>query len=54
MEGGKESEDEADAECLYCVGLFSEDRNGEDWVLRVNQCFSTAGPRPGTEPWHQL
>ena len=22
--------------------------------LRLNQCFSTAGPRPGAEPWHQL
>ena len=20
----------------------------------LTQCFSTAGPRPGTEPWHQL
>jgi len=20
----------------------------------VGQCFSTAGPRPGTGPWHQL
>ena len=21
---------------------------------RLHQCFSTAGPRPGTGPWHQL
>ena len=21
---------------------------------RLVQCFSTAGPRPGTGPWHQL
>jgi len=20
----------------------------------LGQCFSTAGPRPGTGPWHQL
>ena len=20
----------------------------------IEQCFSTAGPRPGTGPWHQL
>jgi len=20
----------------------------------LQQCFSTAGPRPGTGPWHQL
>jgi len=20
----------------------------------LTQCFSTAGPRPGTGPWHQL
>jgi len=25
------------------------------WVKdRLNQCFSTAGPRPSTGPWHQL
>ena len=23
-------------------------------VSCLNQCFSTAGPRPGTGPWHQL
>jgi len=22
--------------------------------IHLNQCFSTAGPRPGTGPWHQL
>jgi len=22
--------------------------------ITVMQCFSTAGPRPGTSPWHQL
>jgi hypothetical protein len=25
----KESKDEADAECLYCSGLFSEDHDGK-------------------------
>jgi len=25
-----------------------------DGTHRVRQCFSTAGPRPGTGPWHQL
>jgi hypothetical protein len=30
--GGKGSEDEADAECLYCVSLFTADHNGEGWV----------------------
>ena len=24
------------------------------WTERLDQCFSTAGPRPGTGPWHQL
>jgi len=26
------------------------------WWFKSNldQCFSTAGPRPGTGPWHQL
>ena len=23
-------------------------------TARIYQCFSTAGPRPGTGPWHQL
>ena len=23
-------------------------------TYRIRQCFSTAGPRPGTGPWHQL
>jgi len=23
-------------------------------VYWLDQCFSTAGPRPGTGPWHQL
>jgi hypothetical protein len=22
--------------------------------VTLNQCFPTAGPRPGTGPWHQL
>jgi len=24
------------------------------WVINVSQCFSTAGPRPGTGSWYQL
>jgi len=28
----------------------------KDWAEEddVSQCFSTAGPRPGTGPWRQL
>jgi hypothetical protein len=26
----------------------------EDVPFHLGQCFSTAGPRPGTGPWHQL
>nr|CAD7586437.1 unnamed protein product [Timema genevievae] len=26
------SDEENDAECLYCTGLYLEDHNGEDWV----------------------
>ena len=34
----------------YCVALlFSLWRE-----FTINQCFSTARPRPGTGPWHQL
>ena len=25
-----------------------------DTTYTINQCFSTAEPRPGTGPWHQL
>lgn len=32
------SEDNDDAECIYCAGLFSEDHNGEDWI-RCSKCF---------------
>nr|CAD7194938.1 unnamed protein product [Timema douglasi] len=32
------SDEENDAECLYCTGLYSEDHNGEDWV-RCTACF---------------
>nr|CAD7429752.1 unnamed protein product [Timema monikensis] len=27
------SDEENDAECLYCTGLYSEDHNGEDWMM---------------------
>ena len=27
---------------------------GKTFVSRLQQCFSTARPRPGTGPWHQL
>jgi hypothetical protein len=27
---------------------------GSMQAVGLNQCFSTAGPRPGTGPWHQL
>jgi len=38
---GTESEDEADAECLYCAGLFSENHSGEEWV-RCQKCLKWA------------
>jgi hypothetical protein len=38
---GRESEDEADAECLYCAGFFSEDHDGEEWV-RCQKCLKWA------------
>jgi len=34
---GKESKDAADAECLYCAGLFSEDHDGEE-LVRCQKC----------------
>lgn len=35
------SDDEQDAECVYCAGLFSEDHEGEDWI-RCSLCYSWA------------
>lgn len=26
------SDEDNDAECIYCTGRFSDDHNGEDWV----------------------
>jgi len=34
------------------VSLDYEEHHWEFCIL--HQCFSTAGPRPGTGPWHQL
>jgi len=34
---------------LLCAGLYIKTS-----LDRLCQCFSTAGPRPGTGPWHQL
>jgi hypothetical protein len=39
--GRRGSEDEADAECLYCAGFFSEDHDGEEWV-RCRKCLKWA------------
>ena len=33
---------------MNCPQLFAQN------TRPVMQCFSTAGPRPGTGPWHQL
>jgi len=33
-----------------CASRDNQVKKGD----RVDQCFSTAGPRPGTGPWHQL
>jgi len=30
-----------------------QENDSEDFSL-LAQCFSTAGPRPGTGPWHPL
>ena len=33
-----DDEDEHDAECIYCSGLFSKDKRGEKW-LRCTKCM---------------
>lgn len=35
------SDDNDDAECIYCAGLFSDDHNGEDWI-RCCKCTKWA------------
>jgi len=34
--------------------VSSTDRITQSNVVNKCQCFSTAGPRPGTGPWHQV
>jgi len=39
----------------WVTGLSrGESSGGAATLMPLNQCFSTAGPRPGTGPWHQL
>lgn len=35
------SDEEQDAECIFCAGLFSDDHEGEDWI-RCSKCFKWA------------
>jgi len=42
-------------------GFYSQDpertyfvSTDDTFQKHLDQCFSTAGPRPGTGPWHQL
>ena len=37
-------------------GILSEAAGSgtRDFYVSLDRCFSNAGPRPGTEPWHQL
>jgi len=39
---------------LLYVQSWTPDDGRIDRPKHVEQCFSTAGPRPGTGPWHQL
>jgi len=40
---------------IYCVQEDSDCQSGLFLLQHpLSQCFSTAGPRPGTGPWHQL
>jgi len=44
--------------CMYaCVYISMGSSFRKCWQYswsKIDQCFSTAGPRPGTGPWHQL
>ena len=43
--------------CIAVCRLFGSVRHNTFSLLKdyfVGQCFSTAGPRPDTVPWHQL
>jgi hypothetical protein len=39
---------------LLYTQSWALDYGRKDRPKHVEQCFSTAGPRPGTGPWHQL
>jgi len=40
---------------FFTMHNISTDRIWHKWSYNsLNQCFSTAGPRPSTGPWHQL
>jgi hypothetical protein len=36
------------------IQLPHTEQRGAKAGLQTSVCFSTAGPRPGTGPWHQL
>ena len=36
------------------IGYVAELQTTVTILCDIKQCFSTAGPRPGTGPWHQL
>ena len=40
--------DDEDAEFMCCTGLFSEDRNGEDWITAA---FASTGVTPFAPIW---
>ena len=33
-----EEDEEQDSDCVYCAGRFSEDHNGEEWILCAKCC----------------
>jgi len=37
-----------------CVHVLAEDKTRAMFPSALDQCFLTAGPLPGTGPWHQL
>jgi hypothetical protein len=40
--------------CGLCIAVMTQTGHSVTQSLVLMQCFPTAGPRPGTGPWHQL
>jgi len=43
------TEEEQDADCVFCTGRFSEERNGEEWIRNAKNFSWAQTPGAGME-----